>query len=443
MEFERKIEAELLRWKARPRRQPLLLLGARQVGKTFTAEYFGRTSFTSSVTFNFQNDLARLGPVFDKRLDPDAIIEDLGYLSGTKITPGETLIILDEVQLCPAALTALKYFAEQAPQYPIIATGSLFGISVHREDPYSFPVGKVDIAHMFPLDFEEFLWALGRRPLAEGIKASVSRRSPFVAHDEAMKLVRQYMMTGGLPRVVEALVETSDWSEVRRLQRDLAAMYVADMALYAEPSDAVRIRLVWGSAPAQLARETSRKFVLSGMQAGARFHQFETAFAWLEDAGLLLRHFQTEEPVAPLRPRSDGTFFKAYLFDVGILASQLDVAPPVFCSETGYAQLSGAFRGGIVENYVKQALVAAGLGSQYWASGNTAEVDFLLVDQNMHVVPMEVKSADNTRSRSLSSYRERYHPELAIRLSSKSIGTEGTLLSLPLYAAFCLKDALG
>jgi len=250
------------------------------------------------------------------------------------------------------------------------------------------------------------------------------------------------MMTGGLPRAVKALTETSEWEEVRRIQRDLATMYVADMALYADPSDAVRIRLVWDSVPAQLAREASRKFVLTGLQSGARFHQFETAFAWLEAAGLLLRHFQVEEPVAPLRPRSGGTFFKAYLFDVGILSSQLDVAPPAFCSETGYAQLSGAFRGGIVENYVKQALVAASLGSQYWVSGNMAEVDFLLVDKSMNVVPMEVKSADNTRSRSLNSYRERYHPSSMIRLSAKNVGQDGELISLPLYAGFCLSDAL-
>ena len=441
MDLERKVEANLVRWQARPTRQPLLLLGARQVGKTFTAQRFGRQHFASSVTLDFQTDLARLRTVFEGRLDPRTIIDDLGYLAGARIT-SETLLILDEIQLCPAALTSLKYFAEQIPTQPIIATGSLFGVSVHRESPYTFPVGKVDVVGMFPLDFEEFLWALGHRHVADGIRAAVRERTPFAAHDDATRWLRQYLMAGGLPRPVLELSETGDWDEVRRVQRDLAAMYLADMALYAEPTDAVRTRMIWESVPHQLARD-SRKFLLSELKSGARFHQYETSFAWLEAAGLVHRHQQTEEPVAPLRPRGGGTFFKAFLFDVGILAARLGVAPQAFCSEVSYLQLSSAFRGGIVENYVKQALVAGGIDSQYWASGNQAEVDFLLVDEAMNVVPMEVKSSDNVRSRSLDSYRTRFQPARAIRLSGKNVGLDGQSLSLPLYAAHCLPDVLG
>ena len=441
MEMTRKVEDELLRWMTRRTRQPLLLLGARQVGKTFTAQRFGRQKFASTVALNFQTDLARLRTVFEGRLDPHAIIDDIGYLTGTKVTPGQTLLILDEVQLCPAALTSLKYFAEQAPEYAIIATGSQFGVSVNRHDPYTFPVGKVDIVHMFPLDLEEFLWALDDHVLADGIRVSVTQRKPFIAHDDAMRRARQYMTIGGLPRTVETFVEAGEWNEVRRVQRDLATMYVADMALYADPPDAVRTRQIWASTPHQLARD-NRKFTLASVQSGARFHQFETSFAWLEAAGLVYRHYQTEEPVAPLRPRSDGTFFKTYLFDTGILSAQLGITPQTFCSESGYAQISSAFRGGIVENYVKQALIAAGIDSQYWSSGNTAEVDFLLVDPAMRVIPMEVKSADNTRSRSLDSYRAKYAPAYSIRLSAKNIGDGDDLATLPLYTAFCLPDIL-
>jgi len=271
----------------------------------------------------------------------------------------------------------------------------------------------------------------------------VRRRTGFSAHDEAISAVRQYMMSGGLPRVVSTFAETGDWGEVRRIQRDVALLYAADMALYAQPHEAVRIRSIWNSVPSQLTRVTNRKFILSDMKSGARFHQYETGFAWLDAAGLVHRHFQVEEPVAPLRPRNDGTFFKAYLFDVGILSAQLDVTPRVFCSQAGYAQVSSSFRGGIAENYVKQALVAAGLDSSYWSSGNTAEVDFLLVDATMKVVPMEVKSSDNTRSRSLESYRTRFHPEMSIRLSTQNIGGDTGLTSLPLYAAFCLPQVLG
>lgn len=441
MEMARKVENELLSWMTRRTRQPLLLLGARQVGKTFTAQRFGRQKFVSTVTLNFQTDLARLQTVFEGRLDPHSIIENIGYLTGTKITPGQTLLIMDEVQLCPAALTSLKYFAEQAPEYAIIATGSQFGVSVDRHDPYTFPVGKVDIVHMFPLDLEEFLWAMDEQVLADGIRASAARRQPFIAHDDAMRLTRQYMTVGGLPRAVEAFTETGSWEEVRRIQRDLASMYVADMALYADPTDAVRTRQIWVSAPYQLARD-NRKFTLASMQSGARFHQFETSFAWLEAAGLIYRHYQTEEPVAPLRPRSDGTFFKTYLFDVGILSAQLGVIPQTFCNESGYMQISSTFRGGIVENYVKQALGATGLESQYWSSGNAAEIDFLLVDPAMRVIPMEVKSGDNTRSRSLDSYRAKFAPAYSIRLSTKNIGDGDDLAALPLYAAFCLPDTL-
>ena len=442
MELERKVESVLRQWANRPGRQPALLLGARQVGKTFTAQRFGQANFASTVTVNFQTDLARLRPVFERNLDPRAIVEDISYLTGAQIVPNKTLLVFDEIQLCQAALTSLKYFAEQAPEYAIIATGSLVGVSVHRESPYTFPVGKVDIVHMFPLDFEEFLWAIGKRQQADGIRACVADRRPFVAHDDAMAWMRQYMMTGGLPRVVQAFVQAADWEEVRRLQRDLATIYLADMALYADAQDAIRTRLIWQSVPNQLARESSRKFTLADVRSGARFNQYETSFAWLESAGLLHRHYQTEEPVAPLRPRGGGTFFKAFLFDVGVLSAQLGVDPVTFCNSTGYQQISAAFRGGIAENLVKQALVAAGIDSQYWSSGNTAEVDFLLVDRVMKVVPMEVKSSDNTRSRSLTSYRDRFNPLRAIRLSAKNIGDDGSLITLPLYAVFTLADVL-
>ena len=438
MEIERKVESELLSWKTRSNRQPLLLLGARQVGKSFTAAHFGRTNFTSVIQLDFQTDLARLRPIFEPRIDPPTIISEISLLTGTEIKPEETLLIFDEVQLCPAALTSLKYFAERTPEYPIIATGSLFGVSIPRQFPYTFPVGKVNIVNMYPLDFEEFLGALGKSILTEGIRDSVQRRTRFVAHDDAMKLVRQFMMTGGLPRAVDTFEQTGDWEAVRRVQRQLASLYAADMALYATNSDAVRTRQVWDSVPQQLSREANRKFVLADIQANARYNQFEVPFAWLEDAGLIYRHYQTEQPVAPLRPRTGGTYFKVYLFDTGILSAQLDIPAAMFCSETRYVQLSSAFRGGIVENYVKQALVAAGRKSQYWTSGSTAEIDFLLVDEALNVVPMEVKSGDNTRSRSLDSFIARYDPKRAIRLSSKNFGQEGILTSLPLYSVFCL-----
>lgn len=412
------------------------------MGKTFTAHHFGKRHFAKVVTANFQADMARLRPLFDTVLDPERIIEDLSYLTGTTITAEDTLIIFDEIQLCPPALTALKYFAENPPHYAIITTGSLFGVSIHREQHYTFPVGKVDTIHMRPLDFEEYLWAQNMELQAEGIRRAVARRDSFAGHDDMVRQVRQYMMTGGLPRVVSTFIATRDWSETRRVQRDLALLYTADMALYADAADSVRTRAIWESAPRQLARDTSRKFKLADMKSGARFHQYDTSFAWLEAAGLVHRHYQAEEPSAPLRARDDGTFFKVYIFDVGILAAQLDISAGMFCSDQDYMHIVGSFRGGIAENYAKQALACAGIDSMYWSSGNAAEIDFLMVDDMMIVIPMEVKSADNIQSRSLDSYRQRYHPLRAIRLSAKNVGQEDDLLSLPLYAAFCLPDVL-
>ncbi|MDR0783313.1 MAG: ATP-binding protein [Propionibacteriaceae bacterium] len=458
MELRRKIETDLLAWKRRTNRKPLLLLGARQVGKTHSVERFGRAHFNSTVTINFQTDGARLRPIFEADLHPKRIIEDISYLTGSRIVPGQTLLIFDEIQLCNPALTSLKYFQEQASEYPIIATGSLFGVSISREDSYTFPVGKVDLVNMVPMDFEEYLWAVGAQVQAEGVRSIIERvrscaedprassRSDsslgYVAHDEMMRQLRRYMMIGGLPEVVSSFVEQADWGEIRRLQQDLATHYTADMALYASPGDAVRTRAIWSSVPRQLTRDNSTKFKLTDMKSGARFRQYETSFAWLESAGLIHRHFQAEEPVAPLRPREDGTFFKVFLLDVGILSARLGVVPEVFCSTAGAQQISTTFRGGIAENYVKQALVACGVESMYWRSGNTAEVDFLLVDATMGVIPLEVKSGDNVRSSSLNLYNTRYRPTRSVRMSSRNFGFEDGLISLPLYAAFCLPELL-
>ena len=437
--MRRKITDELRAWKDMPKRQPVLLLGARQVGKTYIAEHFGADYFASSVTVNFQTDLDRLTRIFSTDLDPRRILDELGYLYGTTITE-DTLLILDEVQLCQPALTSLKYFAEQMPGQPILATGSQFGLAVHREPRYSFPVGKVHMLNLFPMDFEEFCWALGKDYLTEGIRKSYETSTPFIAHREAMDLYRRYTMVGGLPAVVDAYATDRDWQTVRATQREVASLYTADMGLYLDDATAAWTRAVWTSIPAQLARETGTKFKLAEVRPGARAHTLEAPFAYLEHAGLIYRHYQATEVRAPLTKRADGTFFKVYLCDVGLLSAQLGVRPDAFLEESTYRLLSASFRGALAENFVKQSLEANHVTSLYWRNNNTAEVDFIVADDRQRIIPIEVKSSDNVRSKSLNLFRTTYKPPLAIRLSGAEFGLAEGLKSVPLYAAFCLTN---
>ena len=436
--MKRRIEKQLLEWKSSPQRKPLLILGARQVGKTYSAEQFGKQYFKHSLTVNFQTDLQRLTRIFEQDLKPTRIIRELGLLYETEIDSHNTLLLLDEIQLCQPAITCLKYFAEQLPELPIIATGSLFGITVHRQEQFSFPVGKVDILHLFPMDFEEFLWSLGKDAWAAGIRECYHKNRPFVAHQEVSLLYRQYLMCGGLPDIVARFKGGTDWNAIRAAQRNLAALYTADIIIYLNDVDGTRAKAVWDSVSRQLSRESSRKFKLSDIKSGARAHQYEEPLAWLKNAGLIHRHYLVESPQQPLIPRSGGSFYKVYLLDVGLLSSLMQVRPAVFIDDDGYRQMSAGFRGGIAECYVKQSLAAKGIESFYWSSGNMAEIDFLFQDDSMNVVPLEVKSGDNVQSKSLGVYRKAYAPEYAIRLSMLGFGYEKGLKSVPLYAAFCL-----
>jgi len=429
--------AALVAWQNMAKRQPVLLLGARQVGKTYIAERFGAEHFASSLTVNFQTDLDRLTRVFSTDLEPKRILDELGYLYGTTITE-DTLVIFDEIQLCQPALTSLKYFAERAAHQPVIATGSQFGVAVHREPRYSFPVGKVHLLNLFPMDFEEFCWAVGREHWADGIRASFKTSTPFVAHREAMDLYRRYTMVGGLPAAVEAYVTSGDWQAVRAAQREVASLYTADMGLYLDDATAAWTQAVWASVPQQLARETGNKFKLTAVRPGARAHTLEAPFAYLEHAGLIYRHYQAAEVRAPLTKRIDGTFFKVYLCDAGLLSAQLGVRPDAFLDESTYRLLSPSFRGALAENFVKQTLETNQVTSMYWRNNNTAEVDFIITDDHLRIVPIEVKSADNIRSKSLGVFRDTYQPPLALRLSGAEFGLENGLKSVPLYAAFCL-----
>jgi predicted AAA+ superfamily ATPase len=434
----RKLEQTLLDWKNNPKKLPLLIIGARQVGKTWLVEHFAKQHYHDALMLNFQIDAARLSQIFSPDLDPNRIMRDLALLYNRQIQPGKTLIVFDEVQLCQPALSALKYFAEQATDIPIIATDSLFGIAVHREERYSFPVGKVQIARLYPMDFEEYLWAKDKGLWADGIRECYLTSKPFVAHRDAVDTYREYLMVGGLPAAVTSWLEKADVARLRDAQRSLTATYTADMAIYLDDSDASLARGIWGSIPRQLAREGSKKFKLADIAKGARQHQYEAPFSWLENAGLIFRHRQVTSGTVPFEPRAGGSFYKTYLLDVGLLSAQMNIRPEVFFSPDGYRQIASGFKGALAENYVKQSLVANGIESFYWHSGNTAEVDFLVQDSLMRAIPIEVKSADNVQSKSLNVFREKYKPPLSLRLSTAEFGLENGIRSVPLYAAYCI-----
>jgi predicted AAA+ superfamily ATPase len=436
--MRRKISDRLEQWRQKTDALPLVVFGARQVGKTFSVKEFGAERFPKMAYANFQHDLTRVSHDFEGTLDPARIVEDLSLLLDVRITPGDTLVILDEIQLCQPALTALKYFAEDAPQYRILATGSQFGISFHRDPRYSFPVGKIELAAMYPMDFEEYLWAVGKEGWATAIRECFAEDRGFIAHDDALRLYQRYLLSGGMPAVVAEYGRSGDWSAVREIQADISRLYVADMNIYLDKTEAARCQAVWESAPAQLARDQSKKFKLADVGSNAKARQFEAPFVWLDSAGIIYRHRLVEHAVAPLEPK-EGTFFKVYLHDVGLLSRAMGVTPQVFLTRP--EELARGFRGGLAENYVKQALQANGVTSYYWRSGNTAEVDFILTDDALNVVPLEAKSGGDSRSKSLAVYRQRYAPKLSLRLSTKGFGSAGGIKSVPLYAAYCITSA--
>ena len=424
-------------WKAHKNHKPLLLHGARQVGKTYTALSFGKSAYQNVVYLNFEGN-PELTQVFERNLEPSRILAELSAFAGATILPHETLLIFDEVQACERALTSLKYFAEQAPDYDIIAAGSLLGVALKRES-YSFPVGKVDMMTLYPLDFEEFLWAMGEDALAAAIRTSFEERTPCPLHEKALDLYHLYLAIGGLPQAVKTYRDTQDFDFVQSEQKNLENAYIADMAKYATPQETTRILAVWQSLPAQLAKE-NKKFQYKTVKTGARAHQYATALTWLRASGLIqICHCVTEGSL-PLAAYAKQDAFKIYIADTGLLCARYGIPAHILL----HAPHSfDTFKGALTENYVMQALVANGITPYYWTDKNQAEVDFVYQDKDGRILPVEVKSAVHVRAKSLQTFRKRYNSSCAIRISSHNMGYEDGLLSLPLYAVFCLTRGEG
>jgi predicted AAA+ superfamily ATPase len=372
--------------------------------------------------------------IFERDLNPERIVRELSALSGVSIMPGDTLIIFDEIQACEKALTSLKYFAERAPEYHIIAAGSLLGVAMRREK-FSFPVGKVDMLHLYPMDFEEFLWAIGDRPMVELIRESFDKFTPLSLHDKAMDLYKTYLVVGGMPRPVQEYVDKRDFDFVAVAQKSLNDSYIADMAKYATPQETLRIKAIWGSVPAQLAKE-NHKFQYKVIKSGARANEYADAMEWLVDAGMINKCVHVTEGKLPLTAYTEPDAFKVYMVDTGLLCSKFDISANIVLHTP---HTFDGFKGALAENYIMQALIVCGVNPYYWSSNGKAEVDFLFQDRNGNIIPLEAKSAENVRSKSLRTYQEIYKPPYSIRVSGKNFGYESGIKSIPLYAVFCLE----
>lgn len=441
--MRRAISHKLQAWSESSHRKPLVIFGARQVGKTYAIKQLASDRYDSLAYIDFSRD-ARAAALFDASLAPAELVPKLEVFLHTLIDPDRTLIVFDEVQLCERALTSLKYFCDDAPQYHVVAAGSLLGVALKRER-YSFPVGKVDLLQLHPLSFEEFLWARGETRLADAIRDAYENApdQAFALHDRAMQLVHEYELIGGMPEIVSAYVANDAPSidameSARNKQQEINVAYLADMAKYATPTETPRIMAVWNSIPQQLAKE-NHKFQYKLIKSGGRAAIYENAIAWLDAAGIIMRCTQVTEATAPLKTFENSSSFKIYTADVGLLSAQYEAIPQDLEPATDKA---AGFRGGITENYVLQQLVASDSSVYYWGTTSKAEVEFIARAKQGDVIPIEVKSGRNVTARSLESFRERYHPPYLVRVSARNFGVGNGIRSIPLYAAWLLGEDL-
>lgn len=429
----RKIMRYLEAWKNSPHRKPLILQGARQVGKTYAVLEFGRTHYDNVAYFNFETS-PRLVQTFAEDISPDYLIPVLSHIAGQTIVRERTLIVLDEVQLCERALTSLKYFCEDAPEYHIIVAGSLLGVAVNRET-FSFPVGKVDMKTMYPMDMEEFLLAVGEEALAQRIRVCFDTDTPLPAalHEAAMQRYRQYLTVGGMPECVLQYAQTQDQVLVRHTQDTILAGYLNDMSKYNTQNEIKKTRLVYDNVTVQLSKKNTR-FQYKLIKKGARAAEFENALEWLCLSGVISRVYRAEQVKKPLENYRDIDAFKVYVSDLGLLCAKKNLAAAdiLYMSE----ELND-FKGGMAENYAQTQLIANGYQTYYWESDRGAEVDFV-IQREGRLIPIEVKSADNTRAKSLKVYMDTFAPDYAIKLSARNFGFEDGKKTVPLYAAFCI-----
>jgi uncharacterized protein len=425
MKIQRDIIEQLKQWKDKEVRKPILLKGARQTGKTWIMEEFGRTCFDYVATFNFDRT-EELAGIFERSKDIKRVLKELTLFTNVPIEPGRTLLIFDEIQACEGALNSLKYFCEDAPQYHLIAAGSLLGVAI-RKKKMSVPVGKVQLIQTYPITFKEFLRTSDNETYT--FVNSLEQIEPLpeiILHKLAVEYKR-YLVCGGMPEAVTALLGNEGMQAVEDVLQNILDLYTLDFSKYAAPVDIPRINSLWNSLPSQLAKE-NRKFLYKVIKTGARAREYEDALLWLEEAGLIYRIFNVSKPGVPLSAYQDLSAFKVYAFDCGLLRRLAKLSPEVILSgNAGYIE----FKGALAENAILQALVPQSDGlPYYWNSENRAEVDFLL-QQDVHVIPVEVKAENRISGKSLSVYASKFEPKLRIRYSMNNLKENDGLLSLP------------
>ena len=418
---------KLYKWKSSKRRKPLIIEGARQVGKTWLMKEFGKQAYADTVYINFDSN-SRMADLFSADLDTDRLIMGLELYAGHKINPENTLLIFDEVQEVPRALASLKYFYENAPQYHIVCAGSLLGIALHQGT--SFPVGKVDFLKLYPLSFSEFLMATGNERFAELLKKQdyemiTSFKQTYI---DALK---HYYFVGGMPEAVQSFAESKDFNEVRAIQKRILAAYEQDFSKHAPNEIVPKIRMLWNSIPSQLARE-NKKFIYGLVREGGRAREYETAIMWLSDCGLVHKVSRVNAAGIPLKAYEDLKAFKLFIVDVGLLGCMTGLRQRTLLDGD---DLFVEFKGALTEQYVCQQLkTIEDLGVYYYTNDRgSCEIDFV-VDTGEQIVPIEVKAETNLRAKSLKTYRERFEPELSVRTSMADYKKEDWLLNLPLYA---------
>lgn len=433
--MKRHVLKSLTAWKDSPHRKPLLLRGARQVGKTWALTEFGRSSYENLAYFNF--DLSpELGQFFQTTRDPRRILENLAAAGAQRILPGRTLVVFDEIQACPEAISSLKYFCEQAPEYHLACAGSLLGLALSH--PASFPVGKVNVLDLYPMSFEEFLEAdvdgggASLAPYLQGLSAIEPLPDAFF--NPLIEKLRLYFLTGGMPEAVLAWVDGRDVGEVQSVLGDLLDLYALDFQKHASHALFPKIELVWRSIPSQLARE-NKKFLYSLVRESARAREYEDAVQWLVNADLLTKVTRCSRPGLPLSAYDEPQAFKLYLLDVGLMRRFASLAPSAI---TEGDRLFTEFKGALAENYVLQELLPQlDVRPRYWAQDNPRyEVDFVAQFEN-DVVPIEVKAGQNVKARSLRKYRERYGQDtpLSVRFSLRNLCLDEGVLNVPLFLA--------
>ena len=418
---------KLYKWKNSKRRKPLIIEGARQVGKTWLMKEFGKQAYADTVYINFDSN-SRMADLFSADLDTDRLIMGLELYAGRKINPENTLLIFDEVQEVPRALASLKYFYENAPQYHIVCAGSLLGIALHQGT--SFPVGKVDFLKLYPLSFSEFLMATGNERFAELLKNQdyemiTSFKQTYI---DALK---HYYFVGGMPEAVQSFAESKDFNEVRAIQKRILAAYEQDFSKHAPNEIVPKIRMLWNSIPSQLARE-NKKFIYGLVREGGRAREYETAIMWLSDCGLVHKVSRMNAAGIPLKAYEDLKAFKLFIVDMGLFGCMTGLSQRTLLDGD---DLFVEFKGALTEQYVCQQLkTIEDLGVYYYTNDRgSCEIDFV-VDTGEQIVPIEVKAETNLRAKSLKTYRERFEPELSVRTSMADYKKEDWLLNLPLYA---------